>query len=173
MPRPKLPMWMMWCLRCCQSCQHVPKCNIFHYIYSGPFAGGCYPLGPLCPPPPWLTNMLYTMYYAFNVNRKLETQIFFSLLFPLGLKNMSIRKGLKKNPLFKWNMNHFLMHVNPLRCSFYKTVDSYPKKFPTNSSWTPRRVQTYLNPLVTVSAEICESLIHKNEVCFSNPKTEI
>lgn len=33
--------------------------------------------------------------------------------------------------------------------------------------------QIYLNPLVTISGEICESLIPKNDVCVSTPKTEI
>lgn len=127
-PRPKLPVQeMTWCLCCCQ---HMPKHEISPYIYSGPFAGECYPLELLCSPPPWLTQMLYTMYIF---NRKSETQIFlFSFPLWLGLKSMATRKGMeKKKALFQWDINWFLIHLNLLCYSEFFPVKlvSYAKKF--------------------------------------------
>lgn len=87
--------------------------------------------------PTWTTvpttkTYTYEPRLTYILNRKLETQVsLFSLLLSLGFKNTSTREGLKKNPLFQWDMNQFLNASQStllLRVLSHKTLVSVAKK---------------------------------------------
>lgn len=116
---------------------------------------------------------------TLSLSRKLGTQILFFFFIPLIKTQEHVHKRKpKKNPLSQRDLNQFFFtHLNPLCYSEFFLIKLFGlscEEFPDESLLLiSRHVPNISKSSVTVYAKICESLIHKKEICFSTPRTEI